>query len=256
MVDQSTHEASSAVACPIVNAHRLSVLPCAQCTANNFQPGSPLCGFCYATGSCVEITARNALVGPCAGPDAPAASPDAQYRNALYDGPVAPGQDYSLGLDGACDCRPGVWNDCRSCSAHPRCSWVAGGTERRTWEFHLFGSTSVTHVQEVSLDGTCRRVLESERTYELTDSAGHALVSLEVEPHAREVYWAQCSVSGGPSRILLVGGGVFLVLGFGVCDLLRRLQRVCCGRDLRRRNPASENTPLVGEHGNTIQPVV
>ena len=81
--------AGSTSRCPDVKKNPFGeITPCAACTVNNFEDGQPLCGYCYSTGTCEEVTASSLLSGVCASANTTAGK-----------------YDYSLNTDGACDCR-------------------------------------------------------------------------------------------------------------------------------------------------------
>merc|ERR1712166_1111173 len=166
--------ATAHATCPVINHNQLNIAPCSQCTANNFVDGNTeVCGYCYATKSCQEITVGNMITGPCPAPT-PTPSTNNMFNAVQATKPKDPRYDYSLGTNGECDCRPEVYTNCSSCASleHLGCTWVDSGTQYRTWKVPVFGSL-VSHDQDLSLNNTCQSILSPEiKHYELLNSEG------------------------------------------------------------------------------------
>ncbi len=246
-------------ACPDVDPDKLSIAPCAQCTAQNFQEGAPLCGYCYRTGTCAEVTVENILTGPCPEPPAsPSPGPASAGRVSEED----PKYDYSLGINGDCDCRPDKWTTCEQCATlnNAQCTWISKGHQERTWKLPIpFTKTVVTHEQTVPLNGTCQNVLSPEaQKYELTDADGKLILSLTTESKVDDFYWAQCSMSGDSFAHLLVGVGVVALAATAltcVCCCCKRKRAPVPQRELYYPAPTVE-TQLLDPQGRPVRVTV
>jgi len=206
--------------CPDVKKNTFGeITPCAACTGNNFEEGAPLCGYCYATGNCVEVTATNLITGVCQ---------EANTTAARYD--------YSLNIDGACDCRPDKWTNCSACASlkHMSCTWVSDGSRKDVWKIPVpFTKSTVTHVSTSNLNGTCQSILSAEtKHYELTNSEGELLISLDTTNSVNDFYWGQCSISGAKFAALLVGIGV---ISLAACVTVSVCYCTCAARKKRRQ---------------------
>merc|ERR1712166_1250358 len=187
--------ATAQATCPVINHNQLNIAPCSQCTANNFVDGnSEVCGYCYATKTCHEITVANMIAGPCPVPPPPAPpAPPAPPSPPETD----PAYDYSLGMNGECDCRPEKFTNCSSCASleHLGCSWISTGMQYRTWSVPVLGST-ITHQQDSWLNNTCQSILSPEnRHYELLNDKGTLVFSLDTRTEVMKYFWAQCNLS-------------------------------------------------------------
>ena len=206
--------------CPDIKRNALSkITPCAACTAKNFEDGEPLCGYCYQTDSCVEVTKSNLLTGPCSSANSTSAK-----------------HDYSLGMGGTCDCRPSKWTNCSVCASlsHLSCTWVTEGSRTNVWKIPVpFTRSTVTHTSEVSLNGTCQSVLSDEtKHYEITNSNGDVLISLDTTNKVNDFFWGQCSISGATFAALVIGLGC-LTLAF--CAASAICACICHARAKKRR---------------------
>jgi hypothetical protein len=212
--------AAAASRCPDVKKTPFGeVTPCAACTLNNFEDGAPLCGYCYATGNCVEVTAKNLLTGVCSRANSTAA----RY-------------DYSLNTDGACDCRPDKWTNCSACASlsHMSCTWVSDGSRKDMWKIPVpFTKSTVTHESTTNLNGTCQSILSAEtKHYELTNSKGDLVISLDTTNTVNDFFWGQCSISGAKFAALLVGVGV---LSLAACATAGVCYCACAAKKKRRQ---------------------
>lgn len=90
------------------------------------------------------------------------------------------------------------------------CTWVSEGSRKDVWTIPVpFTKTKVTHESVSNLNGTCQSVLSAEtRHYELTNSEGGLVISLDTTNTVNDFFWGQCSVSGAKFAALLVGLGV------------------------------------------------
>ena len=245
-------------ACPVIDHSKLidNVAPCSLCTQNNFVNGNQeVCGYCYQTQSCHEITALNMLTGPCPVPPTPASSSD---DGSSSSGKTDPSYDYSLGLNGQCDCRPEKFTNCTSCAnlKHLGCTWVTKGKQFRQWKVPILGS-EVEYNQDSWLNNTCQSVLSPEvKHYELKNDRGDMVFSLNTRTEVFEYFWAQCSMSN-ETFMLLLTGIVFLcfLAAIGACFIMG-CYKMCCRRTQRRRiqykTPATRRTSLLDEYGRPV----
>ena len=201
------------------------ITPCAVCTASNFQEGAPLCAYCYETGTCAEVTASNLLTGVC---------PSANSTAGRYD--------YSLNTDGGCDCRPDKWTNCSACASlsHMSCTWISEGTRKDVWKIPVpFTHTTVTHEATSDLNGTCQSVLSAEtKHYELTNSDGDLLISLDTTTTVKDYFWGQCAISGEKFAVLLVGA---CVLGLAICVIASVCYCACARRKRQKQYQQQKN---------------
>merc|ERR1719408_585414 len=176
------------------------ITPCAVCTASNFQEGAPLCAYCYETGTCAEVTASNLLTGVC-----PSANSTA----------------------------------CASLS-HMSCTWISEGTRKDVWKIPVpFTHTTVTHEATSDLNGTCQSVLSAEtKHYELTNSDGDLLISLDTTTTVKDYFWGQCAISGEKFAVLLVGA---CVLGLAICVTASMCYCACARRKRQKQYQQQKN---------------
>lgn len=245
--------------CPVIDHHKIvdNVAPCSVCTANNFVDGNQeVCGYCYATKTCHEITPLNMLVGPCpAPPSTPSPVPQDDDGTTTTD----PTYDYSLGLNGECDCRPEKYTNCSTCASmqHLGCTWVTQGQQFREYKVPVFGE-SLTYNQDSWLNNSCQSVLSPEvKHYELLNKKGNVVFTLNTYTEVTEYFWGQCSLSNAGFGLLMSGLFVLcLAVGFGACVGFMGFA-ACCGYRKKRisRQPlyyAAPHTRLIDATGNPV----
>ena len=251
--------ATAHATCPVINHNQLNIAPCSQCTANNFVDGNTeVCGYCYATKSCQEITVGNMITGPCPAPT-PTPSTNPLFNAVQTTKPKDPRYDYSLGTNGECDCRPEVYTNCSSCASleHLGCTWVDSGTQYRTWKVPVFGSL-VSHDQDLSLNNTCQSILSPEiKHYELLNGEGDLVFSLDTHTKVENFYWAQCNVSNSKFGALMVGLFILCAGACGAACACLGMYRMCCKKKRQKLQGVyygapSQNTTLLDASGRPV----
>jgi len=228
---------SASGGCPEIDP--LDITPCKTCTRNNFMDGQqPLCAFCYATRSCVQVTKATIISGEsvCPKPATPSAAPSGQSTESVGDSGKEKerSDDYSLGLQKSCDCRPDLWTNCSSCAnvQHLGCTWINNATVTREFKIPPLG-LSLTRVAQTN--GTCMSIISAEVSeYDIaSDSDGNVLFSMTEAWKVHDYYWGQCAVSGmGFAAIIIAAALLAAACAAGAC-----LVACCCRRKKRPTHP-------------------
>jgi hypothetical protein len=107
----------------------------------------------------------------------------------------------------------------------------------RKWTVPVLGN-DVVHQQDSWLNNTCQSILSPEvRHYELLNSKGNLVFSLDTRTEVWEYFWAQCKLSNAGFAYLIIGMFALTAAVCAVGCVFLGCYRMCCKK---KRSPARQ----------------
>eukprot|EP00242_Pyramimonas_sp_CCMP2087_P011045 CAMPEP_0198206290 /NCGR_PEP_ID=MMETSP1445-20131203/9823_1 /TAXON_ID=36898 /ORGANISM="Pyramimonas sp., Strain CCMP2087" /LENGTH=272 /DNA_ID=CAMNT_0043878931 /DNA_START=120 /DNA_END=939 /DNA_ORIENTATION=- len=195
--------------------------PCAKCVGNNGQNGEDTCVWCYSSQACLPMSG---LGNPC------------PQR-----------KDFSLFGDD-CDCRPGQYTDCDSCTAQPGCIWINEG--QKNWTIAVAGITFPPFATDIGQ--TCVRGSpigpETQGAEFVGGLADLNVLKVAMVPDIQHWCWGQCKIQGVWFLVIVVSvtilALVVLVLLYDACSGARASPRHGCSEPFAAAAQDESQQPL------------